>query len=96
MNTMTRVVLFVTSTVAWAILVYLTSFVTKLASWVVYNDPVWSKMDADGLKREHMLCEILHAVKEFPFTIVVAVVGLVFLGLLFRILFRSKSPQTAS
>ena len=93
---MARVVLFVTATVGWGLLVYLTSLVTKLASWVVYNDPVWAKMDADGLKGEHMLFETLHAVKEFPFPWAVAFGGLVFLGLLFRELFRSNVPKSAS
>jgi len=95
MNVMARVILFVATIVGWTLLTYLTSLVTRLASWVVYNDEVWSKMNADGLAMEHVLFEVLHALKGVPFTIVVAVAGLVFLWFLFRTFFRSKSPEAA-
>ena len=89
-------ILFVAAIVGWTLLTYLTSLVTRLASWVVYNDEVWLKMNADGFAREHVIFEILHALKKVPFTIVVAVVGLVFLWFLFQTLFRSKSPEAAT
>ena len=60
-----------------------------------FHDPVWDKMDREGAVTEHMIAESFLVARDFYIPAIEAVVGCVFLFLLWRILF-SKGDKPSN
>jgi len=67
-------------------LVYVTWALTRISAWIVYHDHVWAEMDREGAKLEHKIAESFLIAHNVYIPAVEAVVGLVFLILLWRAL----------
>ena len=67
-------------------LVCVTWALTRVSSWIVFHDHVWGEMDAGGAKLEHSIAEWFHVARGLYIPAVEAVVGGVFLFLLWRTL----------
>jgi hypothetical protein len=67
-------------------LVAVTWALTRISAWVVFHDSVWGQMDKEGAKLEHGIAEAFLVTRDFYIPAVEAVVGLLFLVLLWRVL----------
>ena len=86
-------------------LVLVTWALTRVSAWIVFHDPVWDKMDSEGAVTEHMIAELFLVARNFHLPAIEAVIGCVFLFMLWRILYgpisgvqclpRSKGPTPA-
>ena len=82
-----RINLFILAAVCVAALLYTTHQMCRLSSWIVYHDHVWAEMDRTGHGSEHLTAEMFHQFRFHGILIIEAIVGLVFLVLLWRHLF---------
>lgn len=69
-------------------LVGVTWALARVSAWIVSHDEVWGKMDNEGAELEHYIAEAFHAERHLP--TIEAIVGGVFLFLLWRALFSRK------
>ncbi|MES2658306.1 MAG: hypothetical protein V4689_06790 [Verrucomicrobiota bacterium] len=76
------------ATLAVSSLVVVTWALTRISSWIVPHDEVWGKMDREGAELEHYIAEAFHAARQLP--TIEAIVGVVFLFLLWRALFTRQ------
>ena len=67
-------------------LVAVTWSLTRVSAWVVFHDPVWDQMDKEGAGLEHGIAEAFLVARDFYIPAIEAVVGVVFLVLLWRAL----------
>ena len=67
-------------------LVAVTYSLTRVSAWIVFHDPVWGQMDKEGADFEHAVAEVFLAARDFYIPAIEAVVGVVFLILLWRAL----------
>jgi len=76
----------VLAAVATSSLVAVTWALTRVSAWIVFHDPVWGQMDAEGARFEHEIAETFLVVRDFHIPELEAVIGAVFLFLLWRAL----------
>jgi hypothetical protein len=69
-------------------LVAVTWALTRVSAWIVGHDEVWGKMDNEGAKLEHYITEAFLSERYLP--TIEAIVGGVFLFLLWRALFARQ------
>jgi hypothetical protein len=89
-----RINLFILAAVCVAALLYTTHQMCRLSSWIVYHDHVWGEMDSNGHGSEHYAAEAFHQFRFWRGPIIEAIVGLVFLVLLWRHLFMPRPTLT--
>lgn len=87
-----RIITFGLAAFAVVCLIGLTHETMRLSSWIVGHDHVWGEMDRVGAGHEHSFAEGMHSFRGIGFLYVEAVVGIVFLALLWRIFFTG-SPK---
>jgi hypothetical protein len=86
-------VIMVLAAVATSSLVYVTWALTRVSAWIVFHDPVWGQMDAEGARLEHEIAETFLVVRDLHIPEMEAVIGAVFLFLLWRALpGRQRGP----
>ena len=76
-------------------LVIVTWALTRVSAWIVFHDPVWAQMDREGAKLEHSIAEAFLVARSFYIPAVEAVVGVVFLLLLWRALSARQKANEA-
>ena len=74
------------ATLAVVSLVSVTWALTRVSAWIVFHDHVWAEMDKEGARIEHEIAESFLIARSVYIPAVEAVVGLVFLFLLWRAL----------
>ena len=67
-------------------LVVVTWALTRVSAWIVSHDAVWGQMDKEGAELEHGIAEAFFVARDFYIPAVEAIVGVVFLFLLWRAL----------
>ena len=77
-------------------LIVVTWALTRLSAWIVYHDSVWEKMDAEGARCEHGIAEVFLIAGGLHLPAVEAVVGGVFLLMLWRALSRPPGASSSS
>src|SRR4029434_4641014 len=93
-----RITLFVLALLCVAALIYTSQQMCRLSSWIVHHDHVWAEIDRTGHASLHYTAEAFHQRRSFGGVIIQAIVGLVFLFLLWRHLFAAPvltSPVAA-
>jgi hypothetical protein len=83
----------VLATLAIISLVVVTWALTRVSAWIVFHDPVWAQMDREGAELEHGISEAFLVARSFYIPAVEAIVGVVFLFLLWRAL--SARPKAS-
>jgi len=76
----------VIATLAMTSLVAVTWALTRVSAWIVFHDPVWGQMDREGARVEHGVAEAFLVARDFYIPAVEAVLGVIFLILLWRAL----------
>ena len=76
------------ATLAVSSLVVVTWALTRVSAWIVGHDEVWGKMDHEGATLEHYIAEAFLSERHLP--TIEAIVGGVFLFLLWRALFARQ------
>ncbi len=67
-------------------LVGVTYSLTRVSAWIVFHDSVWGQMDHEGADFEHAIAEAFLVAHDLYIPAIEAVVGVVFLVLLWRAL----------
>ncbi len=81
------------ATLAVGALVFVTWALTKVSSWIVHHDEVWGKMDKEGAGLEHSIAENFNIAGFLYLPAIEAVIGTVFLALLWRALPGKMNPK---
>ena len=74
------------ATLAVSSLVAVTWALTRVSAWIVFHDPVWGQMDREGARVEHEVAEAFLVARDCYIPAIEAVLGIVFLVLLWRAL----------
>lgn len=72
-------------------LIGMTWALTRVSAWIVFHDEVWERMDREGARMEHDLAEMFHIAGWLHIVAIEAVVGVIFLVLLWRTLYGSPA-----
>jgi hypothetical protein len=85
-----KLLIMLLATLAVSCLVVVTWALTRVSAWIVFHDPVWGQMDKEGASVEHGIAEAFLVARDLYIPMVEAVVGLLFLVLLWRALPKEK------
>jgi hypothetical protein len=80
------------ASVAVISLVTVTWLLTRVSAWIVGHDPVWDQMDKEGASFEHAVAEAFLVARNLYIPAIEAIIGIVFLVLLWRAL--PTQPKT--
>ena len=89
----TKQIIMVLATLAVSALVAVTWALTRVSAWIVFHDEVWAQMDKEGAGLEHSIAESFLVARNFYIPEVEAVLGVVFLFLLWRALFARQNAR---
>ena len=88
----TRIAIFVLAVLGLAGLLNVTWMLGRISRGIVGQDEIWTLMDQRGLHAEHQMIELFNLAQHFILPLEI-ILGAVFLGMLWRALFR---PAKAS
>jgi hypothetical protein len=86
-------VIMVLAALCVASLVTVTWALTRVSAWIVVHDPVWAQMDAEGAGLEHWIAEAFNIARWLHIPTIEAVIGSVFLFLLWRALTKPQESN---
>ena len=81
------------ATLAVTSLVYVTWSLMQVSTWIISHDPIWERMDSEGAGRELAIAEAFHFARFCRILEVEALIGSVFLFLLWRVLLRTSENE---